>query len=83
MQTSVTNRGFPAKAKSSDTKDHYKVELNREIFSKFFQVLKIQGQGLIKVNNQDCIEMEYTLDKCSYLSLLLETRGIAQVAGGN
>lgn len=40
---------------------------------KFFMILKLQGQCLVKMNHKSMIEMEYTLDKCPYLSLVVET----------
>ena len=74
MKTNVTNRGYPAKPKNmEELKSKYKVSLKKEVFLKFFMILKLQGQGLIKMNHKQIIEMEYTLDKCPFLSLVLET----------
>lgn len=74
MRTMATNRAYPGKAKDeSNLRPKYKVQLKRDTFMKFFMILKLQGQGLMKMNHQQSIEMEYTLDKCPYLSLVLET----------
>ena len=74
MRANVTNRSYPAKAKeNTDIRAKYKVALKKEVFLKFFQILKLGGQGLMKMNHKEVIEMEYTLDKCPFLSLVLET----------
>jgi hypothetical protein len=47
--------------------------LKKDVFVKFFSILKLAGWGYIKVNHKEIIEMQYTLDKCPFLSLTLET----------
>ena len=47
--------------------------LKKEVFMKFFMILKLAGYGVIKLNHKQIIEMEYTLEKCPYLSLVVET----------
>jgi hypothetical protein len=49
------------------------VSLKKEVFMKFFMILKLAGSGLVKMNHKSLIEMEYTLEKCPYLSLVVET----------
>ena len=73
IKTNVT-KCYPAKAKEeTDIRTKYEVHLKKEVFNKFFQILKLGGQGLMKMNYEERIEMEYTLDKCPFLSLVLET----------
>lgn len=74
MKTNVSNKGYPAKPKDqSEIRSKYKVSLKKDVFLKFFMILKLSGSGLIKLNHKQVIEMEYTLDKCPFLSLVLET----------
>ena len=47
--------------------------MKKDVFVKFFSILKLAGWGYIKVNHKEIIEMQYTLDKCPFLSLTLET----------
>lgn len=78
MKTQVNNRSYPAKPKEEgEAAREYKVKLKKEVFSKFFSVLKLAGQGLVKVNNQESIELEYTIERCPHLSLVLETGAMA------
>ena len=64
MKTNVTNRCFPAKPKDqTEIRSKYKVSLKKEVFIKFFMILRLAGQGLIKMNHKQVIEMEYTLEK--------------------
>ena len=44
MKTNVTNKGYPAKPKNMDEiKSKYKVSLKKEVYLKFFMILKLQG----------------------------------------
>ena len=79
MKTTVSNRAYPAKPSDpQNVKEQYGVKLKKEVFLKFFSILKLAGQGLIKVNDKESIEMEYTVEKCPYLSLVLETGARSQ-----
>ena len=51
----------------------YQVTVKSTVFNKFFQVLKVNGWGYIKVNNQDFIEMNYFIEKCPFMTITLET----------
>ena len=42
MKTNVTNRGYPAKPRNiEDIRAKYKVQLKKEVFMKFFMILKL------------------------------------------
>mmetsp|Transcript_13965 Transcript_13965/g.23742 ORF Transcript_13965/g.23742 Transcript_13965/m.23742 type:complete len:224 (+) Transcript_13965:1-672(+) len=44
MKTSVTNRGYPARLRDEkEAARKYQVKLKREVFLKFFSILKLQG----------------------------------------
>ena len=76
MKTQVVNRTYPGKPKEGGEQEEqkqYKVKLKKEVFMKFFSIVKLPGQGLIKINDKESIEMEYTVERCPYLSLVLET----------
>eukprot|EP00351_Strombidinopsis_sp_SopsisLIS2011_P005824 CAMPEP_0116878720 /NCGR_PEP_ID=MMETSP0463-20121206/10465_1 /TAXON_ID=181622 /ORGANISM="Strombidinopsis sp, Strain SopsisLIS2011" /LENGTH=139 /DNA_ID=CAMNT_0004527213 /DNA_START=497 /DNA_END=916 /DNA_ORIENTATION=+ len=55
------------------SKDTYEATLKKEAFVKFFQVLKMQGQAVIGINDQAKLQMEYTIERCPYVSVHLET----------
>lgn len=79
MATQIKNRDYYAKLPASaggdesSFKDSYQVSLKKEIFAKFFQILKLQGSATIKLNHKEMIEMNYTIEKNNHLMLLLET----------
>lgn len=55
-------------------KGKYKVDLKKEVFSKFFSVLKITpGTAILKMDHKKTLEMEYTVDKCSNIKVIVET----------
>lgn len=44
MKSNVTNRGYPAKLKDTlEMRSKYKVTLKKDVFMKFFMILKLQG----------------------------------------
>lgn len=57
----------------SDMKAKYKVTLKKDVFLKFFHILKLPGVCLLKVNHDEMLEMEYSLEKSPYISVVLET----------
>lgn len=71
MKTIVKNREYSARFNGSDDKPKarpkYKIPLKKEIFLRFFQVLKLGGSALLKVNHCNMIEMAYTLEKNNHL----------------
>ena len=75
--TTTTEAGFLAKfedADASDIKPKYKVQLKADIFAKMFLWLnKIHCNSVLKMTSERELELEGTLDKCPYLSLILET----------
>ena len=74
MKTSVVNKQFSANFNdSSNMKAKYNITLKKEVFQKFFSVLKLQGQSAIKINHNNLIEMEYVLEKCPFITVTLET----------
>ena len=78
MKTIVKNREYSARFtgpedKPKNMRPKYKIPLKKEIFLRFFQVLKLGGSAMLKVNHCNMIEMAYTLEKNNHLQLVLET----------
>lgn len=71
----MTNRTFPGiYADETNMLGKYKVDLKKEVFSKFFSVLKINpGTAVLKIDHKKTLEMEYTLDKCPHIKVIAET----------
>ena len=73
MKTEVINKEFDASFNEiSDMKEKYKVTLKKEVFMKFFSVLKLPGQCVVKISHNSLIEMDYSLEKCPFINVLLE-----------
>jgi hypothetical protein len=52
----------------------YKVDLKKEVFAKFFSVLKITpGSAVMKIDDKKNLEMEYTVEKCPNIRVIVET----------
>ena len=75
MKSSVTNKCFGGIfASDRATRTKYKVDLKKEVFSKFFSVLKITpGTAVLKIDHKKTFEMEYTIDKCPNIKVIVET----------
>lgn len=75
MKASVTNRNFSGiYADETNMKGKYKVDLKKEVFTKFFSVLKITpGSAVLKIDHKKTLEMEYTVDKCPHIKVIVET----------
>lgn len=55
-------------------KGKYKVDLKKEVFTKVFSILKINpGTAVLKIDHKKILEMEYTVDKCPHIKVILET----------
>ena len=55
-------------------KGKYKVDLKKEVFAKFFSILKINpGTAVLKLDDKKTLEMEYTVEKCPNIKVILET----------
>ena len=55
-------------------KGKYKVDLKKEVFAKFFSVLKINpGSAVLKLDHKKNLEMEYTIEKCPNIRVIVET----------
>ena len=78
MKATVTNRAFTGiYADETNIRGKYKVDLKKEVFSKFFSVLKITpGTAVLKLDHKKNLEMEYTVDTVSYTHLTLPTKRI-------
>lgn len=57
----------------TEEKQEYTSTLKKEVFKKFFQVLKNPGHAKLRINNQALVEMEFVYDKCQYMKVILET----------
>ena len=75
MTTSVTNRAFQGiHTDETHVRTKYKVDLKKEVFTKFFSVLKITpGTAVMKIDHKKQLEMEYTIDKCPHIRVIVET----------
>ena len=75
MKASVTNRSFQGiYADETNMKGKYKVDLKKEVFAKFFSVLKITpGSAVLKLDDKKNLEMEYTVEKCPNIKVIVET----------
>ena len=75
MKATVTNRSFQGiYADETNMKGKYKIDLKKEVFSKFFSVLKITpGTAVMKIDHKRNLEMEYTVDKCPHIKVMVET----------
>jgi|LauGreDrversion4_2_1035121.scaffolds.fasta_scaffold315682_3 hypothetical protein len=75
MKATVTNRAFTGiYADETNIRGKYKVDLKKEVFSKFFSVLKITpGTAVLKLDHKKNLEMEYTVDKCPHIKVIVET----------
>jgi hypothetical protein len=75
MKATVTNRAFTGiYADETHIRGKYKVDLKKEVFSKFFSVLKITpGTAVLKLDHKKNLEMEYTVDKCPHIKVIVET----------
>ena len=52
----------------------YKIDLKKEVFAKFFSVLKITpGSAVMKIDDKKNLEMEYTVEKCPNIRVIVET----------
>ena len=41
---------------------------------KFFTPLKMPGQAILKISDQQVVEMEYSLERCNFISVLVEAQ---------
>lgn len=74
MKTVVLNKVFVANFNdASNMKEKYNITLKKDVFMKFFSVLKLPGQSAMKINHNNLIEMDYVLEKCPFISVTLET----------
>ena len=58
---------------ASNMKEKYKVVLKKEVFLKLFQITKLDGSCIIKISHNQMIELDYALEKCSFINVVLET----------
>jgi len=74
MRTEVLNKEFQATYNEvSDMKEKYKITLKKEVFLKFFSVLKLPGSCFMKINHNSMLEINYSLEKCPFINVLMET----------
>ncbi len=74
MKSTVTNKNFDAQFTDvSNIRDVYSLFLKKEVFIKFFSILKLPGAAAIRANHKEMLEMEYTLDKCHNITVILIT----------
>lgn len=78
MKTEILNKHYNASFNdASNMMAKYKITLKKEVFLRFFHILKLAGMCMMKINNEETLEMEYQLEKSPYISVILETRAIA------
>ena len=57
----------------TEVRHEYVATLKKEVFKKFFHILKNSGTALLRINNQALLEMNFNYDKCPLINVCLET----------
>jgi len=74
MNTQVTNRRFDGALRDKDNeKAEYRAMVKKDVFQKFFVPLKMHGSAVMKVSDMALMEMEYSFEKCPFISVVTET----------
>jgi len=73
MTSQVTNKHFEGRLRDNTEEQHeYTTVLKKEVFLKFFSILKQPGYALMKVTNNAKMEMEFTWDKSPSITVVQE-----------
>ena len=73
MTSQVTNKHFEARLReNTDELNEYTTTLKKDVFLKFFSVLKQPGYSLMKVSNNAKLEMDFTWEKNPSISVVQE-----------
>jgi hypothetical protein len=74
MKSEVTNKIYPAVfSKKYEMRDKYSMRLKKDAFLKFFSIFKQEGAAVIRANHHELLEMEFTVQKCPNISVVLHT----------
>jgi len=57
----------------TEEKHEYTTTLKKDVFKRFFQIMKNSGHANLRINNQGVMEMLFVYEKCQYLNIVLET----------
>jgi hypothetical protein len=72
MTANVTSRQYQANFTDySNMKEQYLVSFTKDVFNKFFQCLKVAGSAIMRITDESQIEMDYTLEKCQNITMVL------------
>lgn len=73
MKSSVTSRTYVATFKlETDPKEEYHCQLKKEIFTKFFSLLKLGGNGTIGISPGELMDFEFNTEKNTFFTINLE-----------
>ena len=73
MTSQVTNKHFEGRLRDNTEEQHeYVTALKKEVFLKFFAILKQPGYALMKVTGNAKMEMEFTWDKSPSITVVQE-----------
>ena len=73
MSSKVTNRHFNGRLKDQTNElNAYMTVMKKEVFLKFFSILKQPGYALFKVSNNAKLEMDFTWDKNPSVTVVQE-----------
>ena len=73
IQSSIEGKKIKfKKSESENLGDQYHISLTKLIFSKLFSVLKHQGISKIGINNEESVDVFFTLDKAKSVSIYIE-----------
>jgi hypothetical protein len=74
MESRVTSCLYEGTLRNDTEEKHeYITTLKKEVFKKFFSVLKNPGHAKLKINNEALAEMQFFYEKCPYLNVIQET----------
>ena len=73
MSSQVTNKHFEGRLKDQTNElNEYMTTMKKEVFLKFFSILKQPGYALFKVSNNAKLEMDFTWEKNSSVTVVQE-----------
>ena len=73
MSSQVTNKHFEGRLRdNADEQNEYVTTLRKDVFQRFFSILKQPGYALMKVTNNAKMEMDFTWDRSPCISVVQE-----------
>ena len=73
MKTAVSSRTYQAiYLNQTDPRGEYQCQLKKELFIKFFSLLKLGGSGNIGLTSGQLMDFEFNTEKSSFFTINLE-----------